>query len=99
MIVYLGRHDDQLVSNPTEEMSRRVVRVVLHPHYQWSNHDNDIALLRLSSPVSFTDSVRPVCLAGTDSVFHSGEDSWVVGWGAVGERGRLHCYKITLHYT
>ncbi|KAK7919665.1 hypothetical protein WMY93_010949 [Mugilogobius chulae] len=40
---------------------------------------------RLSSAVTFTDYIRPVCLAATDSVFNSGTDSWVTGWGAIRE--------------
>uniref|UniRef100_A0A3B4WMQ9 Prostasin-like n=3 Tax=Seriola TaxID=8160 RepID=A0A3B4WMQ9_SERLL len=33
----------------------------------------------------FTDYIRPVCLAASDSVFNNGTDSWVTGWGAVNE--------------
>ncbi|XP_063076729.1 uncharacterized protein LOC134466782 [Engraulis encrasicolus] len=87
LVVYLGRHA-QLTTNPSE-VRRRVVRVIQHPRYQRRNNDNDIALLRLSSPVPFTDFIRPVCLAAKDSAFHSGEDSWVTGWGAVREGVRL----------
>ncbi|KAM4526348.1 prostasin-like [Fundulus diaphanus] len=43
--------------------------------------DNDIALLRLSSPVKFTNYIRPVCLAASDSVFNNGTASLVTGWG------------------
>ncbi|XP_026018660.1 prostasin-like isoform X3 [Astatotilapia calliptera] len=41
--------------------------------------------IRLSSPVRFTDYIRPVCLAASGSVFNNGTDSWVTGWGAVKE--------------
>uniref|UniRef100_A0A673CRY1 Si:dkey-32n7.7 n=1 Tax=Sphaeramia orbicularis TaxID=375764 RepID=A0A673CRY1_9TELE len=61
--------------------SRTVATIILHPNYDINTNDNDIALLRLSSPVTFTDYIRPVCLAASDSVFNSGTDSWVTGWG------------------
>uniref|UniRef100_A0A4W5MGA0 Peptidase S1 domain-containing protein n=1 Tax=Hucho hucho TaxID=62062 RepID=A0A4W5MGA0_9TELE len=59
--------------------------IVLHPAYDGSTHDNDIALLRLSSPVNFTDYIFPICLAASDSVFHKGTESWVTGWGNANE--------------
>uniref|UniRef100_A0A673CP20 Peptidase S1 domain-containing protein n=1 Tax=Sphaeramia orbicularis TaxID=375764 RepID=A0A673CP20_9TELE len=70
--------------NPNE-VSRTVATIILHPNYDSNTNDNDIALLRLSSPVTFTDYIRPVCLAASDSVFNSGTDSWVTGWGTVQE--------------
>lgn len=74
-------------------MSRSVSTIILHPDYDSDTNDNDIALLRLSSPVTFTDYIRPVCLAASDSVFNNGTDSWVTGWGAVDEGGT--CARCT----
>uniref|UniRef100_A0A3Q4BMN1 Peptidase S1 domain-containing protein n=1 Tax=Mola mola TaxID=94237 RepID=A0A3Q4BMN1_MOLML len=56
--IFLGRENLQ-GSNPNE-VSRRVSRIILHPNYDRRNNDNDIALLRLSSSVTFTDYIRPV---------------------------------------
>uniref|UniRef100_A0A669E0B4 Peptidase S1 domain-containing protein n=1 Tax=Oreochromis niloticus TaxID=8128 RepID=A0A669E0B4_ORENI len=70
--------------NPNK-VSRNVAKIILHPNYDSETYDNDIALLRLSSPVRFTDYIRPVCLAASGSVFNNGTDSWVTGWGAVKE--------------
>ncbi|XP_026078956.1 uncharacterized protein LOC113056403 [Carassius auratus] len=64
----------------------RYVKIInKHPSYNHLTNDNDIALLKMSSPVTFTDYIRPVCLAAHDSVFNSGTDSWVTGWGNIGE--------------
>ncbi|XP_070846574.1 transmembrane protease serine 9-like [Chaetodon trifascialis] len=81
--ISLGRQNLQ-GDNPNE-VSRTVSTIILHPNYDSNTNDNDIALLRLSSPVTFTDYIRPVCLAAGDSVFNNGTDSWVTGWGAVEE--------------
>ncbi|XP_059181146.1 transmembrane protease serine 9-like [Centropristis striata] len=83
--ISLGRQNLQ-GDNPNE-VSRTVAEIILHPNYDSASNDNDIALLRLSSPVTFTDYIRPVCLAASDSVFNNGTDSWVTGWGAVQEGG------------
>ncbi|XP_022524968.2 transmembrane protease serine 9 [Astyanax mexicanus] len=79
--VFLGRQSQEGV-NPNE-VSRRVSVIILHPDYDSYTEDNDIALLKLSSPVNFTRYIRPVCLASDSSVFHSGTESWVTGWGDV----------------
>ncbi|XP_037319140.2 transmembrane protease serine 9-like isoform X2 [Pungitius pungitius] len=81
--VSLGRQNLQGI-NPNG-VSRTVASIILHPQYNRSTSNNDIALLRLSSPVQFTDYIRPVCLAASDSVFNTGTGSWVTGWGAVQE--------------
>ncbi|XP_071389674.1 serine protease 33, partial [Centroberyx affinis] len=81
--IVLGRQNQE-GKNPNEE-SRTVAEIVLHPSYDSDTSDNDIALLRLSSPVKFTDYIRPVCLAASGSVFNNGTDSWVTGWGRIQE--------------
>ncbi|XP_061911769.1 testisin-like [Entelurus aequoreus] len=81
--VSLGRQNlDGLNLN---EVSRTVQTIILHPGFDSSTFDNDIALLKLTSPVNFTDYIRPVCLAASSSNFISGTDSWVTGWGRIQE--------------
>ncbi|XP_031171699.1 serine protease 27 isoform X1 [Sander lucioperca] len=81
--VSLGRQN--LQGNNPNEVSRTVARIIFHPNYDRNTNNNDIALLRLSSPVTFTAYIRPVCLAASDSVFNSGTNSWITGWGALKE--------------
>ena len=80
--VYLGRQSQEL-SNPNE-VSRKLSRVIRHPNYNSGTNVNDIALMRLSSPVTFTNYIRPVCLAASGSTFFSSIDSWITGWGDIG---------------
>uniref|UniRef100_A0A667YJ42 Zgc:100868 n=1 Tax=Myripristis murdjan TaxID=586833 RepID=A0A667YJ42_9TELE len=80
-IIYLGRQSQQ-GSNPNEE-SRTLTQIILHPDYNNPANDNDIALLKLASPVNFTDYIGPVCLAQSGSSIHAGTDSWVTGWGHI----------------
>ncbi|MBN3315993.1 TMPS9 protease, partial [Atractosteus spatula] len=85
--VYLGRQSQE-DSSPHEEF-RTVTQVILHPDSDIRNFNNDIALLRLSSPVTFTDYIQPVCLADSSSSFHTGTNCWVAGWGDTSESGSL----------
>lgn len=84
--VYLGRQSQQ-GSNPNEER-RTVTQIIVHPGFSFSTLDNDIALMKLSSPVTFNAYISPVCLAASDSTFYSGVNSWVTGWGNIGSSGR-----------
>uniref|UniRef100_A0A3P9J2R2 Zgc:100868 n=1 Tax=Oryzias latipes TaxID=8090 RepID=A0A3P9J2R2_ORYLA len=70
-------------SNPNN-VSRTVTTVIVHPNYNSNTKDNDIALLQLSSPVTFNNYITPVCLASTNSTFYSGVNTWVTGWGTIG---------------
>ncbi|RXN12063.1 transmembrane protease serine 11B [Labeo rohita] len=89
--VVLG-HQTQEGFNPNE-VFRYVRLIIKHPSYNFTN-DNDIALLKLRSPVTFTDYIRPVCLAAYNSVFNSGTDSWITGWGNISEGVALPSPKV-----
>ncbi|XP_047427049.1 transmembrane protease serine 9-like isoform X2 [Mugil cephalus] len=81
LVVYLGRQSQDGL-NPNE-VSRTVTRIINHPSYNNITSDNDITLLQLSSPVTFTNYISPVCLAATNSTFYAGVNSWVTGWGNI----------------
>uniref|UniRef100_A0A3Q2DTD4 Peptidase S1 domain-containing protein n=1 Tax=Cyprinodon variegatus TaxID=28743 RepID=A0A3Q2DTD4_CYPVA len=84
--VYLGRQRQE-ESNPNEVV-RKATQITIHPNFSYSTADNDIALIRLSGPVNFTSYISPVCLAASDSTFYSGVESWVTGWGNIGDFAR-----------
>uniref|UniRef100_A0A4W5QM67 Peptidase S1 domain-containing protein n=1 Tax=Hucho hucho TaxID=62062 RepID=A0A4W5QM67_9TELE len=87
LVVYVGRLSQQ-GSNPNE-VNRTVTQIIRHPNYISSTHDNDMCLLKLSSPVTFTNFIRPVCLAAPGSSFYAGATSWVTGWGSISTGGEL----------
>ncbi|XP_030592367.1 transmembrane protease serine 9-like isoform X2 [Archocentrus centrarchus] len=80
--VYLGLQNLQ-GSNPNE-VSRSVSQIISHPNYNSVTSDNDIALLKLSSSVTFSPYIAPVCLAASGSTFYNGTNTWVTGWGNIG---------------
>ncbi|KAK3552591.1 hypothetical protein QTP86_017935, partial [Hemibagrus guttatus] len=69
-------------SNPNKQQ-RKVQLVIKHGRYNSITNDNDIALLLLNSPVTFTSYVRPVCLAAIKSDFPQRTNVWVTGWGDI----------------
>ncbi|XP_068434164.1 transmembrane protease serine 9-like [Clinocottus analis] len=82
LVVYLGRQNQE-GDNPNE-VQRTVTQIINHPDYNTRTSDNDISLLKLSSPVTFTNFILPVCLATPNSSFLNGTESWVTGWGTIG---------------
>ncbi|XP_030685523.1 transmembrane protease serine 5 [Nomascus leucogenys] len=58
-----------------------VERIIPHPLYSAQNHDYDVALLRLRTPLNFSDTVGAVCLPAKEQHFPKGSQCWVSGWG------------------
>ncbi|KAK9977441.1 hypothetical protein ABG768_019255 [Culter alburnus] len=83
--VYLGLQS--LSGSNPNQVYRTVSRFINHPSYNNPSDDNDIALLQLSSSVTFSDYIKPVCLAAAGSTFAAGTESWVTGWGALQSGG------------
>lgn len=87
IIVSLGRQ--KLSGTDSNEISRKIDQVINHPNYYSNLQNNDIALLKLSSSVPFTNHIQPICLAAAGSTFGAGTKSWITGWGKIhygGER-------------
>lgn len=86
--VHLGAYNLSQ-SNPNEEI-RGIALSVVHLDYDRYTYNNDIALLKLSARVNFTDYIQPVCLASHNSTFHEGTHSWVTGFGDLGKLQIIH---------
>merc|ERR1711881_394328 len=64
-----------------------VAEIINHPNYNSQTTDNDYALLRLSSPVAFTNEVSPACLPADLSATYAGVLATVTGWGTLSSGG------------
>uniref|UniRef100_A0A452H128 Peptidase S1 domain-containing protein n=1 Tax=Gopherus agassizii TaxID=38772 RepID=A0A452H128_9SAUR len=51
--------------------------------------DNDIALVKLTSPLSISDTVKPICLPFFDEPLPPNAPLWVTGWGYTQQDGTL----------
>ncbi|XP_037959904.1 trypsin-1 [Teleopsis dalmanni] len=67
-------------------ITRKVIQTIIHPSYDQTRIVNDIALLKLDSPIPLTSTVRPVCLPTASHNFDN-RDAIVAGWGLVKEGG------------
>ena len=89
-IVDLGEHDyDNTIAKRVS-----VSNYVIHPDYLIDDDGRndgvshyDIAVMTLSSPVTFTREISPVCLPADTLETHAGQDAILTGWGQT-ELGR-----------
>ena len=87
---------DTRLSNVSEHhVSIPAQRIYIHPQYNVWTLDADIALVRLAQPVTFTDYVRPACLADFFNETSHYTRCLISGWGdtEIGKRF-LHIIEI-----
>uniref|UniRef100_A0A8C8VMN8 Peptidase S1 domain-containing protein n=1 Tax=Pelusios castaneus TaxID=367368 RepID=A0A8C8VMN8_9SAUR len=63
--------------------------IIIHEEYTdgFQNHDYDIAVVQLSTPVEFTNDVHAVCLPEALFVLPHDTKCFVTGWGALRSDG------------
>lgn len=64
-LFFLGKYKLTLFGSDVQD--RSISEIFIHPEYNHSVYFNDIAVLKLSRPVTITNFVRPCCLWEGDS--------------------------------
>lgn len=85
--VVLGERDLGAISG--EEKYFKVSKVIKHPNYQDTTYARDIAMMKLSEPVFFSEYIRPACLpsvgfntdSGSETNTFAGRNCTALGWG------------------
>ncbi|RWS07578.1 Trypsin-like serine protease 3 [Dinothrombium tinctorium] len=67
-------------------------RIEVHPDFDKLSYENDIALIKLNSPLVFSKHIIPVCISQSTA---SGKWGNLIGWGSTEEDGPL---SNTLQY-
>ncbi|XP_075283729.1 ovochymase-2 isoform X4 [Opisthocomus hoazin] len=81
-MVVTGLHD---LTEQEYRQKRSVKQYIIHPSFNKTTMDSDIALLRLAEPLEFNHYVRPVCLPAKEEAVQPSRVCVVTGWGAPGE--------------
>ncbi|XP_016315963.1 suppressor of tumorigenicity 14 protein homolog [Sinocyclocheilus anshuiensis] len=81
---YLGLHRQTEKQAATKKFLKQIIP---HKNYNSHTYDNDIALMELDSPVTFSATIRPICLPTATDFFPTGETVTISGWGATREGG------------
>ncbi|XP_064479513.1 chymotrypsinogen A-like [Ornithodoros turicata] len=94
MIVKAGCHD--LTAREDTVQTRKVSKIIRHPAYFAHSKDSDISLIKLRTPVNFTDHVQPICLPkNMFSVPAIGSKCYTTGWGLTKGTGHWTRLKQT----
>ena len=92
--IFLGDHN-WAQNNETSSFRRTVVKIKLHPNYGKPKHfNNDVCLLKLSSPISFPDhpNIRPICLPPDATNMYENYNATLAGWGKVAGDGKISSF-------
>ena len=71
-------------------------QVILHPYYDPNTETNDIALVRLATPLIFNGDVQPIRFDGGTGITNAGTTAMFAGWGATGKVNGYDAYQSQL---
>ncbi|KAJ8394937.1 hypothetical protein AAFF_G00040600 [Aldrovandia affinis] len=77
--IIIGEHDKGKSNEDIQTM--RVAKVFTHPEWNPRTINNDISLIKLTTPVVLNTHVSPVCLAASSDVYDGGMRCVTSGWG------------------
>jgi len=84
-LVYVGLHD---INQPVSGEQKIVAeRIFMHEQYNTQTKENDIAIIRLSKPVTISDKINVICLPGPEAR-NTNETVWITGWGTTSFQGQ-----------
>ncbi|KAM5282536.1 transmembrane protease serine 11C-like [Hipposideros larvatus] len=76
-----------LLNDP--QTQRGIKNIIIHEGFHHPAHDNDIAVVHLSSPVLYMSNIRRVCLPEATYIFPPNSDVTVTGWGTLKSDGTI----------
>uniref|UniRef100_A0A3B5AEB4 pancreatic elastase II n=1 Tax=Stegastes partitus TaxID=144197 RepID=A0A3B5AEB4_9TELE len=85
---YLGKHNIKL-SSESGSIAISPERIIVHEDWDSVKIQNDIALIKLSTPVEFSDTIMPACLPNSGEILPHDSPCYVTGWGRLWTGGPL----------
>lgn len=82
VVVQLGRY--QLYTPEANMQEFQVYQIKLHPKYDQSTLENDVAIFKLANSISFSNFIQPICMwdrRRTNIRHVEGKRGTVMGWG------------------
>ncbi|CAN9515692.1 unnamed protein product [Ophioblennius macclurei] len=86
--VYLGKHSLD-TSNESGSIAISPAKIVVHENWDSARIRNDIALIKLASPVTISDKIKPACLPNSGETLADQAPCYVTGWGRLWTGGPI----------
>ncbi|KAG6458161.1 trypsin, alkaline C-like [Manduca sexta] len=67
---------------------------IMHPNYNSRNQDNDVAIMRTSSGISYNNVIQPARIAGANYNLRDNERVWAAGWGVTSVNSNQHSEQL-----
>ncbi|NXT23322.1 TMPS9 protease, partial [Syrrhaptes paradoxus] len=85
--------------NGIDGKMEKIFRIYKHPFYNVYSLDYDVALLELTMPMKFSNTIKPICLPDSSHIFHEGTRCFITGWGSTKEGGLMskHLQKAAVN--
>ena len=80
LIVRIGEYNVLDLSETHRHIDKRVKTLIVHSSFDKESYEFDIALLKLSEDVVWSDLIAPVCLPSNDQEMNQ-PDAVISGWG------------------
>nr|XP_046252791.1 chymotrypsin-like elastase family member 2A [Scatophagus argus] len=85
--VYLGKHN--LKNNELGSIAISPSKIIVHENWDSYRIRNDIALIKLSTPVKLSNSITPACLPASGEILPNNYPCYVTGWGRLWTGGPI----------
>ncbi|XP_066547101.1 chymotrypsin-like elastase family member 2A [Amia ocellicauda] len=85
--VVLGKHN--LKQNEAGSLAISAGKIIVHEQWDSARIRNDIALVKLQSAVTVSNSIMPACLPASGTILPNNAPCYVTGWGRLWTNGPL----------
>ncbi|XP_056241364.1 chymotrypsin-like elastase family member 2A isoform X1 [Seriola aureovittata] len=86
--VYLGKHNLKS-NNEVGSIAISPAKIIVHENWDSYRIRNDIALIKLETPVTFSDTIMAACLPTSGDIQPNGAPCYVTGWGRLWTGGPI----------
>ncbi|XP_073434927.1 plasma kallikrein-like [Dendrobates tinctorius] len=83
--IYIGILNQSEIKPTTPVLD--IEQIIVHPEYTGAEAGNDIALLKLKTPIAYNEYQQAICLPPNRDSFRLPSTCWITGWGFTNETG------------
>lgn len=96
-IVRVGDHHSDIYEK--SEFESFIEKWFIHEEFRKDQRmNNDIALIQLKQPIQFTNYIQPICLPEKGTVYESGRNCSISGWGTIQYGKSSECFWFSYFY-